>query len=115
MTENEQQARNTIARQHMTNALIASNPRIQTGQATIYPPQTAMSGSGLVGHAAQGTSSTWGSSSASQQSRKSIRIDVDEVENGRLVGMGNKQYIVAPGQSLIEVIGQALVEAKLEE
>ena len=77
------------------------------GQATIYPPQTAMSGSALVGYT--------GINSVAQQTRKSIRIDIAEVENGRLVGMGNKQYIVAPGQSLIEVIGQALVEAKLEE
>lgn len=77
------------------------------GQATIYPSQIAASGSALVGYT--------GRNSVAQQTRKSIHIDITEVENGRLVGIGIKQYIVAPGQSLIEVIGQALVEAKLEE
>ena len=109
--------RNAMARQQLDQINLAANPPIQMGAATIYPPQTAPSISGLVGHAAQGISSTWGNTMAQGKGAcsRETAILVEELENGRLVRIGDKRYIVAPGQPLIDVIGQALVELKLEE
>ena len=47
--------------------------------------------------------------------RPSIHIMVSEVENGRLLQVGHRQYIVPTGTPLLDVIGQALVEAQLEK
>jgi hypothetical protein len=42
-------------------------------------------------------------------------IVIRTVANGRTVHIDDTIYVVAPGQSLLDVIGQALVEIKLEE
>lgn len=50
-----------------------------------------------------------------RKSYRETRLTIREVENGKLVILGERAYIVPPGESLISVVGQALVEAKLEE
>ncbi len=45
---------------------------------------------------------------------RETHITIREVENGRIVVLKQKVYIVPSGVSLLETIGQALVEAKLE-
>jgi len=40
---------------------------------------------------------------------------VREVENGRLLLLGHKTYLVPQGTPLLDVIGHALVEAQLEK
>jgi hypothetical protein len=42
-------------------------------------------------------------------------INVVQVENGKEVIVGERRYIVPEGSSVLEIIGHALVEAKLEE
>ena len=67
-----------------------------------------------------GSGQTWGNTIASgthtkvSRSRETVII-IEELENGRLVRLGDKRYIVPTGTPLIDVIGQALVETKLEE
>jgi hypothetical protein len=47
--------------------------------------------------------------------RKRITLEVQDVENGRLVAVQGKIYIVPQDTPLIEVITLALVDAKMEE
>ena len=54
--------------------------------------------------------------SASQEglAPRKINISITDAENGRIVQVGSRTYVVSEGSSLIGVIGSALVELKLE-
>ena len=51
---------------------------------------------------------------AYERSRDTV-FTVREVENGRLLLLGHKTYLVPQGTPLLDVIGHALVEAQLEK
>jgi hypothetical protein len=51
---------------------------------------------------------------AYERSRDTV-LAVREVENGRLLLLGHKTYLVPQGTPLLAVIGHALVEAQLEK
>jgi hypothetical protein len=42
-------------------------------------------------------------------------ITIREVENGRVVSLNGKAYVCPQGTPLLDIIGQALVEAQLEK
>ena len=49
------------------------------------------------------------------KSYRTTTLQIIELENGKMVELGGRKYIVPEGSSVLEIIGQALVEAKLEE
>ena len=49
-----------------------------------------------------------------EKAAKEIVIKIREVENGRVMSMGDKVYIIGPDESLVDTIRVALVNAKLE-
>ena len=46
---------------------------------------------------------------------KDTTLTIRGVENGRIIYLGDKQYICPQGTALLDIIGQALVEAQLEK
>ena len=74
-----------------------------------------VSGSIATGQVQQG--GIWNTASiADLYNRKSdVNICIRMAENGRIVTLGVKDYIVSQGTPLLEIIGQALVEAQLEK
>jgi 3-oxoacyl-[acyl-carrier-protein] synthase III len=61
-----------------------------------------------------GATSGPSSPSTFEKAAKEITIKIREVENGRVISIGDKVYIVGPDESLVDTIRVALVNAKLE-
>ncbi len=110
-----------MSKEHEYNASVLQqrNQMQNAGQqsmADIYK-EAIVSGTSL-GQVSSGQ--IWGNTITSGTQTKMSRnretmIIIEELENGRLVRLGDKRYIVPTGTPLIDVIGQALVETKLEE
>ena len=112
MAINEQAEYNAYKRQQMDQIQSAG----QQSMADVYK-EAIVSGTSL-GQISPGQ--IWDNTIASGTQIKMSRnretvIIIEELENGRLVRLGGKRYIVPTGTPLIDVIGQALVETKLEE
>lgn len=94
-----QAVQNSIIRQKLDAAQMSANPVVISGSA----PQAAIwNQKGLADVFASGKA-------------RRINICIEEVENGRLINLDGKCYIVPTGVPLIEIISLALVEAQLEK
>lgn len=108
----EQAEYNAYKRQQMNQIQNVSQQSI----ANVYK-EALVSGTSLgqvsPGHIWDNTIAS-GTQTKMSRNRETV-ILIEELENGRLVRLGDKRYIVPTGTPLIDVIGQALVETKLEE
>ena len=97
---NAQAVQNSIIRQKLDAAQMSANPPIIQGS-TIQP-------SGIWNQ--QGIADMY-----KRSAPRRTDICIEEVENGRIITLNGKCYIVPTGVPLIEVISLALVEAQLEK
>jgi len=74
---------------------------------------TAMSSAMQKTHS-QAIKSILAQQTMSMETNHEVIIRIREVENGRIITVNNRDYIVTPDQSLIDVIRVALVNLKLE-
>jgi hypothetical protein len=122
-TADEQSLKNAAMRQQIENMAIRANPpfvdKLMAQDKYEFAAATQGTYVGQNG-ATISAGDVWGGQTKLANivggfpTRQVIHIVVSEVENGRTVAVGGRMYVVPTGTSLLETIGQALVEAKLE-